>query len=82
MFDANVYYCWSCDAHRRVDARNDGTALCPRCHHELTPDARLPIRGVSFSKEGGMSKERAMSQESTVKIVWPAPVRPRLAASA
>jgi uncharacterized paraquat-inducible protein A len=71
MLDVNVYYCWACDAHRRVDIRNDGTAQCPRCGHELTPDAKLPFRGISSSKA-----------EGAVKIVWPAPVRPRLAASA
>jgi len=37
----------------------------------LTPDARLPIRGAAAAKSEGV-----------VKIVWPAPVRPRLAASA
>jgi len=71
MPDATVYYCWVCDAHRRVLAGPDGTAQCPRCEHELTSDSRLPLRVVGATKS-----------EPVVNIVWPAPIRPRLAQSA
>ncbi len=71
MFDATVYYCWACDAHRRIAASIDGKVHCPRCERELTADSRLPIRGASVQ-----------SSEAALKIIWPAPIRPRLAASA
>jgi hypothetical protein len=71
MFDASVYYCWSCDAHRKAPLDVDGKVHCPRCERELTADSRLPIRiSAVQNAEGGR------------KIVWPAPMRPRLAASA
>jgi len=71
MFAASVYYCWSCDAHRRIDAAHDSKVRCPDCQRELTADSRLPIRGVP-----------APASNPAARIVWPAPVRPRLAASA
>lgn len=71
MFDANVYYCWACDAHRRAADTADGKVRCPRCQRELTDDSRLPIRAVPST-----------TAEGAVRIVWPAPIRPRLAASA
>jgi hypothetical protein len=71
MFDASVYYCWSCDAHRKVAVAADGKVRCPRCLRELTADSRLPIRATA-----------SPTAEAGLKIVWPAPVRPRLAASA
>jgi hypothetical protein len=71
MFDASVYYCWSCDAHRKTAAAADGKVHCPRCQRELTADARLPIRVAATP-----------TAEGNLKIIWPAPVRPRLAASA
>jgi hypothetical protein len=72
MFDATVYYCWACDAHRRIAAGADGKVHCPGCQRELTADSRLPIRGAAL----------ATSNDAALKIVWPAPIRPRLAASA
>ena len=71
MLDATVYYCWACDAHRRAAATHDGKARCPECERELTADARLPIRAVASPTADG-----------ALTSVWPAPVRPRLAASA
>jgi len=71
MLDASVYYCWSCDAHRRAAASTDGKVRCPGCQRELTADSRLPLHGPS-----------SVPLPSVVKIAWPAPVRPRLAASA
>lgn len=71
MFDASVHYCWSCDAHRKAVFGNDGKVRCPGCQRELTADSRLPIHGQSFA-----------AAEAAAKIAWPAPVRPRLAASA
>lgn len=71
MIEVSVYYCWSCDAHRRAEADQDGKAHCPRCDRELTVDSRLPIRAIP-----------SPTAEGALKIVWPAPVRPRLAASA
>jgi hypothetical protein len=71
MFDATVYYCWACDAHRRTAASADGKVHCPRCQRELTADSQLPVRGATSA-----------TNEAALKIVWPAPIRPRLAASA
>jgi hypothetical protein len=68
MFDASVYYCWSCDAHRRATPATDGKVRCPRCQRELPADSRLPIRGASG--------------DAGPKVAWPAPVRPRLATTA
>lgn len=41
MFDANVYYCWFCDAHRRGIPGASGTHICPRCNKDLSETARL-----------------------------------------
>ena len=41
MIAGSVYYCWSCDAHRRTDESSSGRAVCPRCGQELASDARL-----------------------------------------
>ena len=71
MFHANVYYCWNCDAHRKAAASADGRAECPRCGHELPADSRLPVRASALNPAG-----------AALRPVWPAPVRPRLAASA
>jgi len=69
--NATVYYCWVCDAHRRAEPASDGRAYCPCCEHELTADARLesitPTVPLRFAAGS---------------VVWPAPMRPRLAASA
>jgi hypothetical protein len=70
MFDATVYYCWACDAHRRIAASPAGKIHCPRCQRELTADSQLPIRGGT-----------APSSDAALKIIWPAPIRPRIAAS-
>jgi uncharacterized paraquat-inducible protein A len=70
MNSANVYYCWSCDAHRRAVATSDRTAECPRCGQRLTDDSRLPVHGASITAG------------AAVRIVSAAPIRPRLAASA
>jgi hypothetical protein len=45
MLDGIVYYCWSCDAHRKADLSADRQAKCPRCGQPLTEDSRLS-RGV------------------------------------
>jgi predicted amidophosphoribosyltransferase len=71
MFDANVYYCWGCDAHRRVIPRADGQALCPDCGRELPPDSQLRLCTIPGESIGA----------GPVKV-WAAPIRPRLAASA
>ena len=41
MIDVSVYYCWSCDAHRRAMLAAGGEAHCPRCGERLTGDDRL-----------------------------------------
>jgi hypothetical protein len=41
MLDGSVYYCWSCDAHRKVAAEADRRLACPRCGKPLTEDSRL-----------------------------------------
>ena len=41
MFDANVYYCWFCDAHRRGIPGVAGTKICPRCNKDLSESSRL-----------------------------------------
>ncbi|HEY2412538.1 MAG TPA: hypothetical protein VGI40_09865 [Pirellulaceae bacterium] len=71
MIEVSVYYCWACDAHRRAAVDNNGKVHCPHCDHELTSDSRLPMRAIP-----------SPTAEGSLKIVWPAPVRPRLAASA
>jgi uncharacterized paraquat-inducible protein A len=71
MFDVNLYYCWNCDAHRKATLDNDGQAQCPRCGHELPPDSRLPVRASAMSPTN-----------ASLRTIWPAPVRPRLAATA
>jgi hypothetical protein len=68
MLDVNVYYCWSCDAHRRIAPLGGREAVCPRCGQMLPEDSRLPIRLVTTSTQPQM--------------ISPAPIRPRLAASA
>ena len=71
MIEVSVYYCWACDAHRRAVTATDGKVRCPGCERELTAEARVPVRGVP-----------SPTAEGAIRIVWPAPVRPRLAASA
>jgi hypothetical protein len=44
MFDGNVYYCWSCDAHRRAVANAEHAACCPACGIALTEESRLTTR--------------------------------------
>jgi len=48
MFDANVYYCWFCDAHRRGIPGVAGTQTCPRCKKDLSETSRL-VRPETFS---------------------------------
>jgi hypothetical protein len=43
MADGIVYYCWSCDAHRRsVRDSADGIA-CSQCGERLTADALVSV---------------------------------------
>jgi hypothetical protein len=44
MLDGTVYYCWSCDAHRKATTGPDQQAACPRCGQPLTEDSRLGRR--------------------------------------
>jgi hypothetical protein len=46
MFDGTVYYCWSCDAHRKAVSAPDRQAACPRCGQPLTEDSRLGSRST------------------------------------
>jgi hypothetical protein len=71
MLDITVYYCWSCDAHRKAASGADGKVRCPGCQRELTADACVPIR-----------PHAAHRPVAGPRIAWPAPIRPRLAASA
>lgn len=41
MLNGNVYYCWSCDGHCKVQTRGDEVANCPRCGETLTNDSRV-----------------------------------------
>jgi hypothetical protein len=41
MFDGTVYYCWSCDAHRKAELGPEEQAICPRCGQPLAEDSRL-----------------------------------------
>ena len=43
MFAASVYYCWSCDAHRRIDAAHDSKVRCPDCQRAVAKDASRRI---------------------------------------
>jgi uncharacterized paraquat-inducible protein A len=47
MIDATVYYCWSCDAHRKAVLSTGGQAVCPRCGQPLTEDSRLERRSAA-----------------------------------
>jgi hypothetical protein len=47
-----VYYCWSCDAHRRLKPSADGTGNCPRCRQTLAADCLLG--GRATVKDGGV----------------------------
>ena len=71
MFDANIYYCWACDAHRKVQAPADGEVTCPKCDRELSPDSRLRVCTLPGESVAAVPVK-----------VWAAPIRPRLAASA
>jgi uncharacterized paraquat-inducible protein A len=71
MFDTSIYYCWNCDAHRKAIPGPQGQVACPRCGHELPADSRLPIRATALNPTG-----------TALRTVWPAPMRPRLAAGA
>ena len=71
MLDANVYYCWACDAHCKAAIEPGGRALCSHCDRELTPDSRLPLPAFPSA-----------AKSSTPRNAWAAPVRPRFAASA
>ena len=48
MFDVSVYYCWSCDAHRKAVLAATGQAQCPRCGERLSDEERLasPTRSL------------------------------------
>ena len=41
MFEGDVYYCWSCDAHCRAVTTKNSAATCPRCRELLSADCRL-----------------------------------------
>src|SRR5262245_32989112 len=71
MIDANVYYCWACDAHCRVELDSSGRAICSHCDRELSPDSRVPLRAAYDS-----------ARSLAPRNVWAAPLRPRLATSA
>jgi hypothetical protein len=69
MAEVKIYYCWACDAHRPAERLADGRLCCPRCEHELTGDALLPLPST-----------RSSMAQPAAKVVSAAPVRPRLAA--
>jgi len=71
MIDANIYYCWACDAHCKAVVESANRAKCPHCGRTLTDDSKLVTRSAII--------EPLFSQQANV---WAAPVRPRLAASA
>jgi len=41
MLDVSVYYCWTCDAHRKAVLAGSGHAQCPRCGERLADEDRL-----------------------------------------
>ena len=49
MLDGTVYYCWSCDAHRKAVPGADSRPACPRCGQPLTEDSRLS-RGAKLAE--------------------------------
>ena len=71
MIDANVYYCWACDAHCKAVIQTDGRAACPHCSRKLTADSRLPALKAAHPANAFQAE-----------TVWPSPVRPRMAATA
>jgi hypothetical protein len=44
MNDGKLYYCWSCDAHRRPVPPALGETKCPRCGELLTREVELTLR--------------------------------------
>jgi hypothetical protein len=72
MSQVIVYYCWSCDAHRRVAPDARGSAACPRCGQSFGDDAPLASPPVAAVGAGGGVKSTRLDG---------LPVRPRLAAS-
>jgi hypothetical protein len=48
MFDVSVYYCWSCDAHRKAELAGSEQAQCPCCGEPLADEDRLasPTRSL------------------------------------
>ena len=63
MLTQCVYYCWSCDAHRRLEPAPDGTGHCPRCDETLAMDCRLRARvevqeAAALLRIGGQTQHR------------------------
>lgn len=48
MSDGSVYYCWSCDAHRKALLGADQAPSCPSCSQVLTEDSRLATQAPSL----------------------------------
>ncbi len=44
MNDGKLYYCWSCDAHRRIVPPTAGETKCPRCGESLSREVELSLR--------------------------------------
>jgi DNA-directed RNA polymerase subunit RPC12/RpoP len=43
MTDGFVYYCWSCDAHRRAILQQSEGIACSHCGERLTADAMVSV---------------------------------------
>ena len=41
MSDGSIFYCWSCDAHRRAATNAGQAACCPQCGATFTEDCRI-----------------------------------------
>lgn len=51
MADGNVYYCWSCDAHRRATRLTGDGNVCTQCGEPLSPSELV---SVSYRPSAGL----------------------------
>ncbi|MFO0883571.1 MAG: hypothetical protein U0894_05185 [Pirellulales bacterium] len=68
MQTSEVYYCWSCDAHRRATTNAQGGTCCPKCGQALSDDCRVAssrgIGGLLLQFTGAPSPVAARSMRA------------------
>lgn len=70
MFEGDVYYCWSCDAHCRAVPSANSAVTCPRCREHLGDDCRLEEgpRIISFLTRFDSGKK---TEAASTPGLWP-----------